>query len=130
MTVPKPTKAELLKHIRMEQEIVWDQLVRELRHAINGRWSIAASNTVDRLIAILKLVPPTPWESLQYELVRGEIYEAVLCAAGIEPRLPSAKAIEVTDLLMQRHFSRIALSDMPEHYEHTRLMIQQEFGPF
>lgn len=136
MTAPKPTKAELIKHVRMEQERVWNQLSDDLRTAFNGQWSIGVANTIDNLLDILKLVPPTPWDHIQYELVRGGIYEAVLLAAGIEPKLPSAKEIAETDLAMKRHFDRPldsvfnGFDSMPKHYAYTVEQIKEEFGPF
>ena len=107
-------KDKLKQIVRYEQGVNWDELARALNRTINGTWSIEAANLCSRIVRSARLVGPTPHGEVNWRLVAGGVYEAVLCAGGIPPDLPADEAEwERAEALMADH--------MGEGADRTRL---------
>jgi hypothetical protein len=75
--------------IREEQAILWHDMRDALDRAINGAWSMAASNIARRIVQAAKLVGPTDQGAVPYSLAAGGVYAAVLTAGGVPFDVPS-----------------------------------------
>ena len=75
--------------VRWEQKLLWYDFDESLRRALDGAWSMPASNLAIRICQAARLVGPTDYSEIPYKLVAGGVYEAVLRAGGVTPRLPA-----------------------------------------
>jgi hypothetical protein len=94
---------DLVKWVREEQVVLWDDLYEAIGSSVNGAWSIRAANVARRIVEAARLVGPTPHGEIHYSLVAGGVYEAVLAAGGIESELPDEQEWQRLDLLMAKH---------------------------
>lgn len=87
--------------VREEQADLWDELHDAIRCAVDGVWSMRASNVARRIIGAARLVGPTAHGGVPWPLLAGGVYEAVL-NAGATPviDLPDAQEWRRLDLLM------------------------------
>lgn len=97
---------ELVEFVRDEQIHLWQDLAKAIGDAVDGTWSIAASNAARRIIRSARLVGPSPHGELSWSLVAGGVYEAVLRAGGIEPALPDEAEWQRLDDLMAKYGTR------------------------
>ena len=112
----KTTGRALRRFVRKTQASDWDALDQALRDAIDGVWSMAASNLAARIVAAARLVGPTPPKSVPWRLVSGGVYDAVLDAGEVPHASLTPKFMAETDARMAeygpvgpaavRHFAR------------------------
>src|SRR3954469_24727649 len=62
--------------------LAWHDLEDARRSAINGRWSIACSGQVARIVGLTRLVGPLLWEEVPVPLLLDGVYERVHEAIG------------------------------------------------
>lgn len=73
------SKKDLIRHIKYEQECLWDDLVKDLHfRAQNGYWSIGVERTVWRIYHHAKLVGPTRDSRVDMNIVASGIYGAIM----------------------------------------------------
>lgn len=84
---------------KYEQACLWHELEEEIDRAVNGAWSMGASDKAARIVYCARLVGPTPWGEVPWALATGRVYEEVLRIGGVEPAMPSvddfARYVEV-----------------------------------
>ena len=112
----KATGRDLRRFVRGTQASDWEALDQALRDAINGVWSMAASNLAARIVAAARLVGPTPPTSVPWRLVSGGVYDAVLDAGEVPHPSLTPQFVAETDARMAecgpvgpaavRHFAR------------------------
>ena len=112
----KTTGRALRRFVRGTQASDWDALDQALRDAINGVWSMTASNLAARIVAAARLVGPTPPKSVPWRLVSGGVYDAVLDAGKVPHASLTPEFVAETDARMAeygpvgpaavRHFAR------------------------
>ena len=78
------TVVDIHEWVRVEQDLLWDQLASALRSAINGVWSIEAANVACRIVGAARLVGPTDPDSVPWTLVGGGVYHDLLDLAAID----------------------------------------------
>lgn len=105
-TVRDLDTAALEAFAKDEQTHLWEELEQAIRRAINGAWSMAASNIARRIVRAARLVGPTPHGAASWSLVAGGVYEAVLRAGGIEPDIPDEQEWQRLDSLMAQYGTR------------------------
>jgi hypothetical protein len=93
----------LAARIEDEQRFLWSQLRKDIDRALNGSWSMAAANTALRIVSAAHLVGPTHPHELDWDLVQGEVYQAVLTAGGVplHPILDDVSEMARTDEMMK-----------------------------
>lgn len=64
----------LLDHM---QAVMWAHLNNDLRHAINGYWSMAAESTVNSIVLLARHRGVLPAGSIQVALLKSGVYAAV-----------------------------------------------------
>lgn len=69
---------------RVEQEMLWADLHDAVRAAVNGQWSMRAGQVAWRIINAARVAGPTPWRSVDWSLLAGDVWRAVYEAGGIE----------------------------------------------
>lgn len=94
---------EYVAWIEDEQVSLWHDLYQAIDNAINGSWSMAASNVAVRIVGAARLVGPTHPYQVQWPLVQGGVYEAVLTAGGLplHPILDDVSEMARTDEMMK-----------------------------
>lgn len=104
VSAPTTTEVERLREFaRSEQSHLWDELAEAIRRAINGCWSMAASNVARRIVEAARLVGPTPYGNTNWSLVAGGVYAAVLNAGGLTAEVPDEEEWTRLDVLMAEH---------------------------
>ena len=101
----KTTGRALRRFVRRTQASDWDALDQALRDAIDGVWSMAASNLAARIVAAARLVGPTPPKSVPWRLVSGGVYDAVLDAGEVPHPSLNPEFVAETDARMAEYVS-------------------------
>jgi hypothetical protein len=94
---------DLIEWARREQVILWDDLKDAIGTSNNGVWSMRAADIARRLVACARLVGVTPHSEAPWPLVAGDVYSAVLTAAGIAHELPDEPEWRRLDDLMAKY---------------------------
>lgn len=102
--------------IRSEQDALWSDLTAAIWTAIDGAWSIKAANTARRIVAAARLVGPTSSSDVDWAMLAGGVYEAVLRAGGLPVALPDAAEWLRLETLMNRYGT---LTEWRDHYART-----------
>ena len=100
-----------------EQEALWNDLDSALRYAFDGHWSIQAEGVTERLIAAMRLMPPTPFSGVPWTLLAGGVYEAVVRKAGAPLVLPTESEWPDLDRVMAQYGG--ARADLRERWRRT-----------
>lgn len=89
--------------IKDEQTMLWADLSEAIDDALNGVWSMQAANIALRIVQAARLVGPTHPYEVQWPLVQGEVYRAVLEVAGLplHPILSDRSEMDRTDRMMK-----------------------------
>lgn len=95
--------------VRAEQSALWTDLAAAIRSAVNGVWSMRAGDVTKRIVQAARLVGPTPYEEVEWSLLAGGVYEAVLAAGGVAATLPDEAEWQRLDALMAGHGARATL---------------------
>jgi hypothetical protein len=95
--------------VRVEQELLWDDLRDAIDGAINRVWSIRAANIARRIVEAARLVGPTPHDGVPWPILAGGVYETILRAGELSPELPDEAEWRRLDELMQRYGTRATL---------------------
>jgi hypothetical protein len=95
--------------VRDEQDHLWTELFYALDRAINGVWSINAAGIAHRIVRAARLVGPTPSGEVNWSLLAGGVYEAVLRAGGLPLDLPDEQEWQRLDDLMGKYGTRADL---------------------
>jgi hypothetical protein len=103
---------QLSAFIADEQATLWHELAGELRHAINGVWSMAASNRCRRIVAAARLVGPTEYGSVPWPLVAGGVYAAVLDAGNVAYDWPDSAEFARLGALMRESCGTVGALQM------------------
>lgn len=74
--------------VRDELASLWCDLAREIRHAYNGRWSVACNSLVTRIVRLSRLAGPLPWEQVEYALLLDGTWQGITAAAGFDVPRP------------------------------------------
>lgn len=80
--------------VREELVMMWADLAREVRYAINGRWSVACESLVTRIVILSRLAEPTPWESIQFPLLLDGTWQGITGAAGFDVPQPGESDLQ------------------------------------
>lgn len=80
----EPTRDALIEACREELECLWSDLSLAQQHAINGVWSIQCEQVQHRIETLTKLVGPTRWEAVQWDLLESGVYQRIHAGLGIE----------------------------------------------
>jgi hypothetical protein len=75
-------KREMLLYM---QSCLWDDLAHDIRFAINGRWSIAAEGTVQRIVWVSRVVGMSDAGKVSIPMLKSGVYDAVCHLAQVEP---------------------------------------------
>jgi len=86
--------------IREEQADLWSDLDNAIQTAVNGAWSMHASNVARRIVSAARLVGPTPHGEIPWPLVAGGVYEAVYTAGGVPADVLDEAEWQQSDALM------------------------------
>ena len=80
-----------------ELERLWGELREARRRALTSTgWSIEAEDKRDRIVEISRVVGPTPWKSIDVDLLLDGTYQTVYDEAGVEyPEVDMKRAREV-----------------------------------
>lgn len=90
--------------LKYEQEILWEQLMREIDNALNGVWSTGCENAVDRIIANAMMVGPAPWKSITWPAVASGLWACTWSSAQLvntPASVPIKELDQVEDLVSQ-----------------------------
>lgn len=89
--------------IKDEQAMLWYDLSEAIDSALNGAWSMRASNIALRIVQAARLVGPTHPYQVQWPLVQGGVYQSILEIAGLplHPVLSDASEMDRTDRMMK-----------------------------
>lgn len=89
--------------IEDEQRNLWSQLRENIDSALNRTWSMGAANTAVRIVGAARLVGPAHPYELDWGLVQGGVYQAVLTAGGLplHPILDDVSEMARTDEMMK-----------------------------
>lgn len=118
------TTLDLEKWIAHEQMLLWTDLDHAVRHANNGRWSMACDSLAIRIATAARLVGATPWGECPWDLVAGGVYELLCDIAGLEPVLPSdEEAWQRAERLMHDYPNR---ENARIHFSWTRAAMEKE----
>lgn len=113
-------QAALLKWAREEQEALWDRLVSAINRAANGTWSIECENLAASIVRCARIIGPTSYGDISWDLVTSGIYGALLEHGGVFAPLPGSTEWAEIDDRMQVHTS----ADRLMRYDETRRRIQ------
>ena len=102
----KTTGRALRRFVRKTQASDWEALDQALRDAIDGVWSMAASNLAARIVAAARLVGPTPPKSVPWRLVSGGVYDAVLDVGEVPHASLTPEFVAETDARMAEVWTR------------------------
>jgi hypothetical protein len=69
--------------LRWLLELAWHDLEDARHTALNGRWSMACSGQVARIVGLTRLVGPLSWEHVPVDLIVDGVYERVHEAMGM-----------------------------------------------
>lgn len=69
--------------VRDELDSLWDDLAKARDTAIRGKWSMQCDSLVERIKKLTALVSPTPWRSVDLELVEDGIFQRVHSELGV-----------------------------------------------
>lgn len=116
------TEAELRAFVVDAQADAWDRLDKALRAAINGVWSMGAEGEAQHIVRAARLVGPTPWGQVQWPLVRGGVYEAVLTAGGLPAVVPDEAETAGFDALMEQHVPVVGDAAVARYEATVRLL--------
>jgi hypothetical protein len=86
--------ADLGAAAREELAALWFDLEHEMTFAMNGRWSIACDNLVQRIVRLSRLVAPTPWGQVPVSLLLNETYQRIYAAAGVSFFSPTREDLQ------------------------------------
>lgn len=89
---------KLVDIIEEELESLWYKLCIEHRNAVNGEWSIAIESTLARMAKLTRVVGPTPWDRVVYDLLYSGVYDAFHESLGVS--VPSRELVISTDTLV------------------------------
>lgn len=99
-SLEEPVDGDVLAYI---QEVLWNDLMEARRNAINGVWSIQCGSLVHRIVWLTKHTEkPTPWESIQVDLLLDGTYEAIHEAIGMPTPLSPADRARAQEVLDRR----------------------------
>lgn len=87
---------EMIQFVKDVQAEAWSRLLDALRVALNGRWSMGAANCGVDILRAARLVGPTPWQDMQFELVTGGVYAALYAVGEIPVSMPTEDEISYT----------------------------------
>lgn len=62
----------------------WHDLDMDIRNGINTSWSMAAGGTAVEILSAIRLVGPTDPGHIQWPLLAGGVYAAILDVAGVD----------------------------------------------
>jgi hypothetical protein len=79
----------------------WGDLLLAVDRAINGVWSIECDGIAARIRRAARLVGPTPWREVNWDLYTSGLYRAVL--VGIDFEAPTEAEVVETGKLMRNH---------------------------
>lgn len=86
--------------LRWLLRLAWSDLQEARRNALDGRWSIACSHQVARIVGLTRLVGPLSWEHVPVDLILDGVYERIHEAMGMPTPLSEddrRRAREVMD---------------------------------
>lgn len=63
--------------LRWLLQLAWSDLQDARLNAINGRWSMACSGQVARIVGLTRLVGPLSWEHVSVDLILDGVYERI-----------------------------------------------------
>lgn len=69
--------------VRDELDSLWSDLNNARYAAISGKWSMQCDFLVERIKNLTALVGPTPWESIELQLLEDGIYQRVHAEVGV-----------------------------------------------
>jgi hypothetical protein len=87
---------------RWELVLLWDDLDRARREALNGEWSMGCDGAVERIRMFTRLVGPTPWEQIQIPLLENGIYQRIHEELGIAVDVDMERVAGVRASINQR----------------------------
>lgn len=88
---------------RWELELLWDELCRARRDAINGVWSMHCDTLAARIRMFTRLVGPTPWEKIQFPLLEDGTYQRIHAEMGVPAEVDMERVAATRRSIDQRH---------------------------
>ena len=83
-TTVETSRADLEAFVLEARDHSWHDLRDAIDRAVNGTWSMEASNHARRLVEACRLVGVGDYATAPWSLVIGGVYDAVLEAGGLE----------------------------------------------
>lgn len=92
----------LTEAAREELNDLWHDLMRDIREAINGQWSMACDGTVHRIKRLTPLVGPTPWDTVPIPLLESGLYQRIHAELGIDAPVDMERVAKTRERINRR----------------------------
>lgn len=80
---------KLAAWLEFEAACLWTSLQNAIAHAHRGAFSIECESVAGRLVSLIRITGPIPWEKVPWGLVGGGVWLRLHQIAGVAPVVPT-----------------------------------------